>query len=50
MLRLLIDENVKQRILRGLRLRRPALDAVSVPATPMQGLRDPPRLQEAALL
>ena len=33
MLRLLIDENLAQRILRGLKLRIPALDAVRVQDT-----------------
>ena len=50
MLRLLIDENFNQRILRGLRLRVPSLDAVIVQETAMQGLQDPPLLQEAAVL
>jgi len=50
MLRLLIDENFNQRILRGLRLRVPSLDAVIVQDTAMQGLKDPPLLQEAAVL
>jgi hypothetical protein len=35
MLRLLIDENFNQRILRGLRLRVPSLDAVIVQDTAM---------------
>jgi Domain of unknown function (DUF5615) len=47
MLRLLIDENFNQRILRGLRLRVPSLDAVMVQDTAMQGLKDPLLLQEA---
>jgi hypothetical protein len=50
MLRLLIGENVNQRILRGLRLRVPALDCVIVQETAMQGLQDPPLLREAAIL
>src|SRR5712691_5726160 len=50
MLRLLIDENFNQRILRGLRLRVPALDSVIVQATAMQGVKDPPLLREAAVL
>ena len=49
MLRLLIDENFNQRILRGLRLRMPALDYVIVQET-MQGMQDPPLLREAAVL
>ena len=50
MLRLLIDENFNQRILRGLRLRVPSLDYVVVQETDMQGLQDAPLLQEAAVL
>ena len=50
MLRLLIDENFNQRILRGLRLRVPALDVVIVQETPLRGLKDPPLLREAAVL
>jgi len=50
MLRLLIDENFNQRILRGLRLRVPSLDYVVVQETVMQGLQDPPLLREAAIL
>ena len=50
MLRLLIDENFNQRILRGLRLRIPALDYVIVQETAMQGMQDPPLLREAAVL
>jgi hypothetical protein len=50
MLRLLIDENFNQRILRGLRLRVSSLDYVVVQETVMQGLKDPPLLQEAAVL
>lgn len=50
MLRLLMDENFNQRILRGLRLRLPALNAVIVQETAMQGLKDPPLPQEAAVL
>src|SRR5215510_13877345 len=49
MLRLLIDENFNQRILRGLRLRLPSLDYVVVQETDMQGLQDAPLLQEAAV-
>ena len=48
MLLLLIDENFNQRILRGLRLRIPALDYVIVQETAMQGMKDPPLLREAA--
>jgi hypothetical protein len=40
MLRLLINENFNQRILRGLRLRLPSLDYVVVQETDMQGLQD----------
>jgi hypothetical protein len=50
MLRLRIDENFHQRILCGLRLRVPSLDAVLVQDTGMQGLKDSPLLQEAAVL
>ena len=50
MLLLLIDENFNQRILRGLRLRIPALDYVIVQETTMQGMKDSPLLQEAAVL
>ena len=50
MLRLLIDENFDQRILRGLRLRVPLLDYVVVQETAIQGLQDPPLLREAAIL
>jgi predicted nuclease of predicted toxin-antitoxin system len=49
MLRLLIDENFNQRILRGLRLRIPVLDYVIVQETAMQGMQDPPLLREAAV-
>jgi hypothetical protein len=49
MLRLLIDENFNQRILRGLRLRIPALDSVIVQETAMQGMKDRPLLREAAV-
>jgi predicted nuclease of predicted toxin-antitoxin system len=48
MLRLLIDENFNQRILRGLRLRVPSLDFMLVQETVLQGLQDPPLLHEAA--
>jgi hypothetical protein len=50
MLRLLFDENFNQRVLRGLRLRVPSLDAMIVQDTTMQWLKDPPLLQEAAVL
>jgi hypothetical protein len=50
MLRLLIDENFNQRILRGLRLRVPLLDVVIVQDTAMQGLQDPLLLRETAIL
>jgi hypothetical protein len=50
MLRLLIDENFNQRILRGLRLRIPALDYVIIQETAMQGMQDQPLLSEAAVL
>jgi hypothetical protein len=50
MLPLLIDENFNQRILRGLRLRVPALDYLVVQETEMGGLPDPPLLREAAAL
>ena len=50
MLRLLIDENFNQRILRGLRLRIPVLDYAIVQETAMQGMQDPPLLREAAVL
>ncbi len=50
MLRLLIDENFDQRILRGLRLRYPALDFVVVQETPLHGAKDPPLLAWAAEL
>jgi Domain of unknown function (DUF5615) len=48
MLLLLIDENFNHRILRGLRLRVPALDVVIAQETAMQGLQDPLLLREAA--
>jgi len=50
MLRLLIDENFNQHILRGLRLRIPALDYMIVQETAMQGMKDQPLLREAAVL
>jgi hypothetical protein len=40
MLRLLLDENFNQRILRGLRLRIPALDYVTVQETARRGMKD----------
>lgn len=46
MLLLLIDENFNHRILRGLRLRVPALDVVIVQETAMQGLQDALLLRE----
>src|SRR5215475_12477348 len=48
MLRLLIDENLDHRILRGLRLRLPDLDFVVVQNTDLQGVKDPPLLAWAA--
>ena len=48
MLRLVIDENFDQRILRGLRLRFPTLDFVVVQGTALQGVQDPPLLAWAA--
>jgi hypothetical protein len=50
MLRVLIDENVNQRLLRGLRLRLPSLDDMVVQETDRQGRQDTPLLQEAAVL
>jgi predicted nuclease of predicted toxin-antitoxin system len=50
MLRLLVDENFNQRILRGLRLRIPALDYVIVQEMAMQGMKDQSLLREAAVL
>jgi len=50
MLLLLIDENFNHRILRGLRLRVPALDVVIVQETAMQGLQNTLLLREAAVL
>lgn len=40
MLRLLIDENFDQRILRGLRLEIPSIDYIVVQETKLKGLRD----------
>lgn len=48
MLRLLIDENFDQRILRGLRLQIPGLDYVIVQETELRGIKDPPLLAWAA--
>jgi hypothetical protein len=42
MLRLLINENFDQRILRRLKLRMPSLDAMMVQDTAMRGLPGPP--------
>ena len=48
MLRLLIDENLDHRILRGLRLRLPHLDFAVVQETEIKGAKDPPLLAWAA--
>ena len=40
MLRLLIDENLDQRILRGARLQLPSLDYLIVQETELQGAKD----------
>jgi len=48
MLRLLIDENVDHRILRGLRSRLPELDAVTVRQIGLAGFKDPLLLRWAA--
>ena len=48
MLRLLIDENFDQRILRGLRLEIPGIDYIVVQDTKLKGLRDPLLLAWAA--
>ncbi len=48
MLRLLIDENFDQRILRGLRLEVPGIDYIVVQETKLKGLRDPLLLAWAA--
>jgi len=42
MLRLLIDENVNNRILRGLKSRLPELDFVTVKQVGLAGFKDPP--------
>lgn len=49
MIQLLVDENFDQRILRGLKLRVPELDAVTTQATGLRGLDDPVLLDWAAL-
>ena len=48
MLRLLIDENFDQRILRGLKLEIPGIDYIVVQETTLKGLRDPLLLAWAA--
>ena len=48
MLRLLIDENFDQRILRGMRLRLPELDYIIVQRAGMSGLSDSTLLDWAA--
>jgi Domain of unknown function (DUF5615) len=48
MFRLLIDENLDHRILRGLRLRLPDLDFVIVQNTDLKGAKDPALLAWAA--
>jgi predicted nuclease of predicted toxin-antitoxin system len=48
MLRLLIDENFDQRILRGLKLEIPSIDYIVVQETNLKGLRDPLLLAWAA--
>jgi|SRR5438876_8884803 len=48
MRRLLIDENLDQRILRGLRLRLPDLNFVIVQNTDLKGAKDPALLAWAA--
>ena len=53
MLRLLIDENLDQRILRGLKLQFPHLEYIVVQETGLKGLKDPPlpgRLSISAFL
>ena len=47
-LRLLIDENLDHRILRGLKLRLPSLDCVITQATELKGVDDPALLAWAA--
>jgi len=48
MLRLLIDENLDQRILRGLRSELPHVDYIVAQETKLKGLRDPMLLAWAA--
>ena len=48
MLRLLIDENLDQRILRGLKLQFPHLEYIVVQEAGLKGLKDPPLLAWAA--
>ena len=48
MLRLLIDENVNHRILRGVKLRLPAIDYVVVQKTELRGAQDSPLLSWAS--
>jgi predicted nuclease of predicted toxin-antitoxin system len=48
MLRLLIDENFDQRILRGLKLKLPDVNYVVVQETELEGQRDPLLLEWAA--
>jgi len=48
MLRLLIDENVNNRILRGLKSRLPELDFVTVKQVGLAGFKDPLLLEWAA--
>lgn len=50
MLLVLIDENLDQRILRGLRLQVPSLDYVIVQETPLRSSGDPALLAWAAVL
>lgn len=47
MLHLLIDENLDQRILRGVRLQLPNLDYLIVQETALQGAKDPRLLEWA---
>jgi hypothetical protein len=48
MLQLLIDENLNQRILRGLKRRMPGLDAVTAQEVGLSGIEDPQVLGWAA--
>ena len=48
MISLLTDENFDRRIIRGLRLRAPALDYVIAQALPIRGASDPALLAWAA--